>query len=323
MRVGALAVLCAAAWISACSSLSSDTANADSGSFVVKRLDDRVDILLDGRPLTAFQFNSKWDKPFLYPLRTVSGLVVSRGWPVDPRPGEQHDHAWHRGLWYGHGDINGEDFWREKPDGTTARLVVEGAPKVSSGGAGVVDATLAMMGAKSGRLGTLGERYEFRRDGSQILIDATIRVSADQGKALRFGDSDDGGFGFRLADEFRQDRGAELMNSDRLAGTEKIWGKPAKWVKYAATSDGKRAGVAMLDHPSNLRHPTAWHARGYSLCSANPFAAGSFAKDKSKDGSYTLPAGQTLRLRYLVVVFEGELPASSVDQLFTRFAEEK
>ena len=91
-------------------------------------------------------------------------------------------------------------------------------------------------------MGTVGERYGFRRERNRLLIDSRISVAADQGTALKFGDSDDGGFGFRLATEFRQDRGAELMNSDRLTGTENIWGKPARWVKYTATINGKTGG---------------------------------------------------------------------------------
>jgi hypothetical protein len=113
------------------------------------------------------------------------------------------------------------------------------------------------------------------------------------------------------------------LNSDGLLGTQQIWGKPAKWVQYSATTGGKRAGVALLDHPSNPRHPTGWHARGYSLCSANPFALGSFSKDRNRDGSYTLPAGQTLKLRYLLVVFDGEQRAGTVDEIFNRFAKEQ
>ena len=292
--------------------------------FDLQKHADHVSILLDGQPLTAFQFHTKWDKPFLYPIRTVSGLVISRGWPVEPRPGEQEDHAWHRGIWYGHGDINGEDFWREKPDRTTSRLVLAGDPKVSTTGTrGVLEVSLSMMTPKGTQLGVIGEQYEFRRTGNQIILDTTISVIADHGVPLRFGDTDDGGFGFRLADEFRQDRGAELMNSDRLTGTEKIWGKPAKWIKYSAIVNGKPAGMAVLDHPSNLRSPTRWHARGYSLCAANPFALKSFTKDKTADGSYTLPAGQTLRLRYRVVIFDGVLTPDALDGLVANFSKEQ
>lgn len=320
MRAWLTVIFCVAVTIISCAN---GPGNSDSSVFRLEAQDERVEILLDGRPLTTFHFHSKWDKPFLHPIRTPSQSVLSRGWPVAQREGDEQDHAWHRGIWYGHGDINGEDFWREKPDRTTARLVMDGAPKISSGNKGILEITLAMIGTRGNRLGTIGERYEFRREGGNLLMDSVVSVAADRDVALRFGDTDDGGFGFRLATEFRQDRGAELLNSEGLTGTEKIWGKPARWVKYTATINGKRAGVAMMDHPSNLRHPTGWHARGYSLCSANPFAAGSFAKGKNRDGSYTLPPGQTLKLRYLVVVFDGDLKAPAADRLFARFAEEK
>jgi len=277
----------------------------------------RLEIKLDGKPLTAFHYDSKWDKPFLYPIRTSSGLILSRGWPLDPRPGEAEDHAWHRGFWWAHGDINGDDFWREKPHPATSRMVVDGKP-VSKGNA--FEVKLGLIGTKAGRrMATVVERYAFRRDGANILIDATITVSADGGQALRFGDSDDGGFAFRLSDEFREDRGARLMNSAGQIGTKQIWGQPAKWVHYSARVNGKPAGVAVIDHPSNLRHPTRWHARGYSLNSANPFALGSFT-DKTKDGSYTLPAGKQLNLRYLVVIHEGDLSPEGVEQYFAKFA---
>lgn len=322
MRWNCLVLCCAAAVALSCSVASS---SAGVSIFTLHQRDDRVEILLDGQPWSAFLFHSKWDKPFLYPVRTASGNVLSRGWPVEPRPGDEQDHAWHRGIWYGHGDINGEDFWREKPDGTTARLVMQGGPKLTDGKRGKrgsLEAVLAMRGAKGTRIGTVTERLEFERLGSSVMIHATVTVSADGGGPLRFGDTDDGGFGFRLATEFRQDRGAELMNSDGLTGTQQIWGKQAKWVKYSATINGKRAGVAMVDHPSNLRHPTGWHARGYSLCSANPFAVGSFAGDKRRDGSYVLPEGQTLKLRYLVVVFDGDLPTGAMHTISARFAKE-
>lgn len=281
-----------------------------------EKLPGRVEIKLDGKPLSAFHYDSKWDKPFLYPLRTSSGVVISRGWPVEPRAGEQQDHAWHRGIWWGHGDINGEDFWREKADKSTSRLVIDGEPKTAGDS---LDVKLAMMTPKGTRLGTVTHHYAFRRDRGNVLIDTTIVVNADRGEPLRFGDTDDGGFAFRLSDEFRQDRGARLINSEGLTGTEQIWGKPARWTDYSAAVNGRTAGIAILDHPGNVRHPTRWHARGYSLNAANPFALASFTKDKKTDGSYTLPAGQQLRLRYLVIVHEGELPAARIEQYFASF----
>src|SRR5216117_4415367 len=60
----------------------------------------RVDVLVDGKPFTAYIYPTTLKKPTLYPLRTASGTVVTRGWPLEPRPGERVDHPHHVGLWF-------------------------------------------------------------------------------------------------------------------------------------------------------------------------------------------------------------------------------
>lgn len=165
-------------------------------------------------------------------------------------------------------------------------------------------------------LGTVRQSYRFSAAGTLRIIDATIAIQADQGVSLTFADTEDGGFGLRLSDAFRQDRGAKLTNAQGLEGTENIWGKNSEWVDYSAFIDGRK-GVAVFDHPTNLRHPTGWHARGYSLNAANPFAAGDFGGDDANDGSYTIPAGESLTLRYSVVIHEG---AVDIDDLYRKYA---
>lgn len=270
-----------------------------------------------GNPAAQFYYGEEWDKPFVYPIRTVSGRVLSRGYPMEKREGEQTDHAWHRGFWWGHGMINGEDFWRELGREKTSRLVVEGDPAAAQNG---IAATMAMITPAGKRLGSVRQRFRMEDRGRLRFLDAAIAIAADAGAALTFGDTDDGGFGFRLDDAFREDRGARLRNSDGLKGAREMWGKPARWVDYAADIGGAAAGVAVFDHPANLRHPTGWHARNYSLCAANPFAARSFSRGKAPDGSYTLERGKELLFRYRVVIYEGAVEAAEIDELFRGWA---
>lgn len=258
-------------------------------------------VKIGGDTVCGFYSGEKWDKPFLYPIRTTKGTILSRGWPMEPREGDSKDHAWHRGFWYGHGSINGADFWREQGRDKTARLINRTNPKV---GKGRVAVDLAMQPPTGPAMGSIRQEFAFQDYGNLRLLDAVITLRADAGQALLFGDSDDGGFAFRLREEFREDRGARLRNSEGRAGTKEIWGQPALWVDYSAQVEGKRAGVALFDHPSNLRHPTRWHARGYGLNAANPFALKSFTKQG--DGSYSLPAAEKLVLRYRAVIYEGE-----------------
>jgi hypothetical protein len=96
----------------------------------------RVPLVVNGKEAASFYCGPEWDKPFLYPIRTVSGKAISRGYPLEKIAGEQTDHIWHRGLWYGHGIINGQDFWREQGREKTSRLVEKGAPVVRSGRCG-------------------------------------------------------------------------------------------------------------------------------------------------------------------------------------------
>lgn len=280
-----------------------------------------VRVMIGGEEFTALHLGDEWDKPFLYPLRTPSGTVVSRGYPIEPREGEERDHDWHRGIWYGHGDINGHDFWRELGRDRSGMIVPLSEPVFAGGErSGSVQVELGLRNASGGLEGSLVTHWVFQRAGSAVRIDARLTFRADRGRDLRFGDTEDGGFAMRLSDEFRQDRGAVLRNAEGLQDTEKIWGKASRWVDYSAAVGGTRAGVAILDHPANLRHPSRWHARGYSLCSANPFGLGDFTAEEGADGSHVVPRGGTLTLRYRVVIHEGGAAPEEIEGWFREYA---
>ncbi len=71
----------------------------------------RVDIFVDGQPFTSYVWPEKLKVPVLYPLRTAQGTIVTRGFPLEPRPGERVDHPHHAGFWLNYGNVNGVDFW--------------------------------------------------------------------------------------------------------------------------------------------------------------------------------------------------------------------
>ncbi len=252
----------------------------------------------------AFHYGQQWAKPFLYPLITPAGLAVSRGYPIEKRDGnETTDHPWHRGLWIGHGDINGVDFWRELKPENTGLIRIQGEPKIRRDS---FTAEFDLLPPNvTTPIGTLTQQWTFASNPLGIRIDVRFTYHAGAGKPLHFGDTDDGGFGVRLRDEFRQDRGAALRNDTGATGTKALWGKPARWIDYSASVDGRAAGVAIFDHPANLRYPTAWHARPYGLNAANPFANRSFNGKDAPSGEYEIPAGQKLTLAYRVLIHDG------------------
>src|ERR1700690_3720113 len=81
----------------------------------------RVDITIDGKAFTSYIWPTSLKKPVLYPLITDEGIPVTRGYPLEPRPGERVDHPHHAGMWFNYGNVNGFDFWNNsdaiKPEG--------------------------------------------------------------------------------------------------------------------------------------------------------------------------------------------------------------
>src|ERR1700688_1109500 len=77
---------------------------SDRISVVANEQERRVDISIDGQPFTSYIWPITLKKPVLYPLRTAKGTIITRGFPLEQRPGERIDHPHHAGLWLNYED---------------------------------------------------------------------------------------------------------------------------------------------------------------------------------------------------------------------------
>ena len=91
----------------------SKTTVADSTSvvFVNDSTNQKIDVKLNGTLFTSYHYKASLPKPVLFPLVTASGKTLTRGFPINPVPGERVDHPHHMGHWFNYGDVNGLDFW--------------------------------------------------------------------------------------------------------------------------------------------------------------------------------------------------------------------
>jgi hypothetical protein len=159
----------------------------------------------------------------------------------------------------------------------------------------------------------------FGGDAQRRWIDFAIAIKATGGP-VTFGDTKEGSFGARMASSIRVDsrNGGKIVNSQGQQNFA-AWGKPAAWVDYHGPVDGEVAGIAILNHPASFRFPTYWHVRTYGLFAANPFGLSDFTAG-AKKGEFTLPAGDTLTLRYRVLLHKGDEKAGGVAAAFDEFA---
>ena len=109
---------------------------------VNREADRRVDVTVGDKPFTSYIYPTTLKKPVLYPILSANGTPVTRGYPLEPRPGERVDHPHHAGLWFNYGDVNGLDFWNNSDairitDGPKMGTIVHRAVKGTKSGAGM------------------------------------------------------------------------------------------------------------------------------------------------------------------------------------------
>jgi hypothetical protein len=286
-----------------------------------------VTVTLGGRPFTSYVFAGH-AKPILFPVHGPDGVPVTRSWPmVADVAGEPHDHPHHESFWFTHGSVNGIDFWAHKADAEGRRPRIEHAEitACTSGPTGVLETTNRWLAADGKVVCTDARRIEFAGDDAVRTIDFAVTVRADHGP-LVFGDTKEGAFGLRVRP------GLQLKNSNGSQGAAghmvnsagerdaAVWGRAARWVDYHGPLDGRPVGVAILDHPANLRHPSHWHARDYGLFAANPFGLHDFTGAAKGAGDHTVPAGGTLALRYRVVLHRGDAAEAGIEERWRAWA---
>lgn len=314
-----------------------------SADLSVRRDDDGVAILIDGELFTKYVTNdAKTNKPYFYPVIGPTGKEMTRAYPMKDVPGEKQDHPHHRSLWFGHQFINDFDTWHEeltlieRAKGDAAKLaelkkslgatehraVLEAS---SANGRAVLRVASDYVDASGNRMAEDLRTFTFSvaDDGTRV-VDAELVFTgvADQ---VTFSDAKDAGLSIRVAHSMSVEakEGGRIVTSTGDED-EKAWGKRAAWCDFNGPVDGKGGeilGIAILNHPSSLRHPTPWHARAYGLFTANPFGLKSVAGEK-EEGPVVLKKGESFTMRHRILFHKGDEKVGKIAEKWERYSKE-
>ncbi|HUU27890.1 MAG TPA: PmoA family protein [archaeon] len=303
----------------------------------------QLDVKVGGESFTSYCYWEKLTKPVLYPLRTADGRVVTRGFPVDPVPGERADHPHQLSSWFTYGNVNGIDFWDNsfmyKPRKNLGRVVHRSVDAVSSGKkTAYIDVTMDWVDSEGKKVLEEKDRIYFRAGPGLRIVDRVIKLAA-LGEKVVFNDTKEGAFGIRVTrvlEEATNQGGrfcgangqvveldtpdntgvsGEYLSSEGLVGEKEVWGTRAKWCILRGTVEGKPATIGIFDHPDNPGYPTYWHARGYGLFSANPFGWKDFTRGE-KVFNFTLAPGESTVFRYRIMVSSSRLEREETEGLY-------
>ncbi len=295
-----------------------DAATAEDASTVrMVTKEDRVSVFFGDELFTEYIFQG-YEKPILYPVIGPHGIRMTRDYPMKKgTPHEAEDHPHHKSIWFGHIDVNGESFWHVGKDaGRTESIEVR-----TDGNAILAKNRLV---GRDGRTVAMDSReIRFSMAPGARFIDYFVTYHATESD-LVFGDNKDGQMAIRMHPRLRIKGPIAAGHAINANGVreDSIWGKRAPWIDYWADFDGRTIGIAMFDHPTNLRHPTWWHARDYGLLAANPFGIHHFENKPDEHlGDYVLLKGETLTFKHRLVFHEGDYAEAKIDALYRAWAQ--
>jgi hypothetical protein len=291
----------------------------------IARAEGVLKVSVNGQPFTQYYFTNV-PRPFFYPVLGPDGAAMTRNWPMESPPNEEHDHLHHRSLWFAHGSVNGHDFWSEEKD--FGKIVHDGFTEIKSGKEFGVIASRDKWVMPDGSVACTDDRLMriYNTPPDYRLFDFEITIHASNGD-VTFGDTKEGTMAMRLAETMRLSHKSgpgegHIINSSGVTD-DATWGKRADWVDYCGPVNGRTVGVAIFDHPKNPRHPTWWHVRSYGLFAVNPFGWHDFEKKPAGAGDFKIPAGQSVTFRYRFYLHTGDEKAAKVAQKYQEYAETK
>jgi hypothetical protein len=307
----------------------------------------RVAIKVDGNQINFFHgsmhsaryiFGPDLAKPFFWPVVSPDGTPLTRGWPMQAAAsGEATDHVHQKSLWFCHGDVipegmelktrvkgvTGVDFWSETPGHGKIVCTKVGEPQVK-GSHGQVRTVNEWRTADDEKILDEVRDLHFYDLGSAQLIVFAIDLHASV-CPITFGDTKEGSLGVRVRQELTASKGkGQLTNADGKVGELFCWGQKSAWCDDSGLVGNTTVGIAILAHPDNPC-ATCWHSRGYGLMAANPFGRdkAGFPAVRGNKELVKLAQGEHLRLRYGVLLHQGNAGDGKVAEIYKTFTASK
>ncbi len=290
-------------------------------AFHWKQTQDTVALLSGECVIWQLNYARNGMKPSFHPLTLADGTPLTAFRPSD--------HVWHRALWFSWVKLNDIDFWSEDAAGNSPGLsqVTDAGVETHDDFSAGVKLTLAYR--KPGESPLLTEQRLLRVSAPDATgtyrIDWDSRFTAESVPvALRGGTAGGGyaGLSVRISQNSRDwqlidSEGRQDAKSPGMAAN--THGRHARWVDFslADAQSGRIGGVAILDHPGNLRHPSYWH----NIIDQDA-RFGYFSPAPLWAEPYELAAGSTLRLRYRIVIHPGRPDRAALDQEWQKAARE-
>jgi hypothetical protein len=120
-------------------------------------------------------------------------------------------------------------------------------------------------------------------------------------------------FSGRMDADLAVTNGGTMINANGDKGEKGTFGKQSPWIDFYGKRGDKMEGMAIMQHPSNEWYPSPWFTRDYGFFSPTPMYW------PENDKETTLKKGQTIKLKYRVLVHAGDVTTAKIAEQFDMY----
>lgn len=253
---------------------------------------------------------------FIHPLYSPGGQVVTDGFPED----HMHQHA----LFFAYTNTTYRDsftdFWNQQLEKAAVEFV-----ELKEKRSGPVFAGFTARHRHSSRQfgPVLEEEWQVEAyepagaAGGLYVLDLQSTQKITGADTLFINEYHYGGLGIRgsaewnAADSLRYSNPMQVLTSEGLRDRVAANHSRPRWTAIYGQIDGRMAGLAVFDHPDNFRHP-----QPIRMHPEMPY----FSLSPMVLGAYQLVPGETYKMKYRIVTFQGEPDAERLEALWQDYA---
>jgi hypothetical protein len=222
----------------------------------------------------------------------------------------------HRSLYFACDRVNGGDYWQEEYD---RGQILSTGPKVGRTTKESVEILDACEWQRPG--GPVVMRDQRRiivtvPDSRVRFVDWEIQWQAAEDVTVE--KTNHALFAARAALDLAPVGGGRLQNAEGDNGEKATFGKRSTWCDFSGKRNGIPGdiveGVAILDHPKNPWAPTTWFTRDYGFMSPSPM--------NFLEKPWQLAVGQSVSLRYRVVIHAGDAKDAGIAGLYKTWTQQ-
>lgn len=271
-----------------------------------EKLDNRIDININGNLFTSYILSEFEKYPFFYPVNGPSNASVTSM--------RNANYPHHSSLFFGCDKVNGGNYWQEGLE--RGQIISLRADIIESGGERVVIENECIWRRPGADAPVKDKRLIIVSAPSKDKFQIDFYVSMEMLMDVVIDKTNHSLFSARLDPDLAVINGGTMINAEGETGEKGTFGKTSSWIDCYGERLGKIEGMAILQHPSNEWYPAPWFTRDYGFFSPTPMYW------PENDKNISLKKGALIKLKYRVIVHSGNHVEAAIAEEFAKYQSE-